>query len=437
VISGPTTGQATIKKVTLQVGDLPISFQYAMALIEGGVETTFYPFQPSPTFSDLPLGEYRSYIADTYGDVSILVFDIDGSAVPIYDFVAPFARIENTNGLKYYHPDEPIFDRKKWNTENYVNVEEQCFAQLVKQSNIIKTQVKSSYATVTARCYDDYGQRGSDMARPTQKAKHQITGYARLPIMAGCDTDKTYITFAGGNTYDPTTDLPNGSYFNGYWPEWAYVGMYVDLAVPLGAVYQVIEIVYFAAQKKYALVVAETLGEVGPVFATCKSYYNAEPYNIFEFAANMSGLDSGIYRIDVEFTDTDPNFETVVWTGEDIALDAHDGVIEVLYTNDSPIEQIDYSTEIEHLLNVRGRFVKWESSNTIDRFSDDKGQVVNLKAINSRLVVLEANMMPQYVADKLVSALMHGTVTIDGTAVKLFEDIEVATLWTRTTHFTT
>jgi hypothetical protein len=142
----------------------------------------------------------------------------------------------------------------------------------------------------------------------------------------------------------------------------------------------------------------------------------------------MSGFDSGIYRIDVEFTDTDPNFDTVVWTGEDIALDSHDGVIEVLYTNDEPIEQIDYSTGIEHLLNVRGRFVKWESSNTIDRFADDKGQVVNLKAINSRLVVLEANMMPQYVADKLVSALMHGTVTIDGTAVKLFEDIEVGNL---------
>lgn len=424
VLNGQTSGNATVTATIVNAGDIALAFQYALYLLVGGVETTFYPYQSSNVFADLPIGDYRSYITDQYGGIATYDFQLASTGQEI-DQPEPFFRIENANSLKFYNENEGIFDGMKFVDQAYINVEMQCYAQKLRHSDLITTQIKTCYRQVDATIYDI---EGNQVAYPVPELKVQNT---RIKDKRDCnlwrssDGLKTYITFDGGNTYEPDTSTITGTYYplNGALPQWAQTGMFVN--IPAGT-YEVKSIEYITSLSRWALVVEAFLATAGPVAAQCQSYYNVEAFDIWEFECNFAALPDGIYYVEAIGTDTDPNYPEIIWTSEIINLQqTHDNICVIEYSHSSNISQMDYSTGIINRLLVPGRFIKWRPQVETERSTSDTGYTTILKQTIKRTVPLEGVMVPQYLAEKIAIASGHNDLKIDGNVCVLVEDGEI------------
>ena len=424
VLNGLTTGNATVSANITNAGDIPLIFQYALYLLVDNVETTFYPYQSSNVFADLPLGVYRSYITDQFGGIVTAEFQLVSSGTEIGQ-PDPYFRIENANSLKFYNENEGIFDGQKFVEQAYTNVEMQCYAQKLRQTDAITTQIKTTYRQVEANILDI---DGNIAASPVPVIKVQNT---RLKDKRDCnfwrstDALKTYITFDGGNTYTPDTSTITGTYYpqNGALPSWAQTGMFVE--IPAGT-FEVVAIEYITSLSRWALVVESVLSVAGPVAGQCQSNYNVEPYDIWEVTCNFSALPEGIYYVVAKGFDADPNYTDIVWTSEIINLQpTHDNTVVIDYRHDSNISQMDYSTGIINRLLVPARFIKWRPKIDSERFTTDSGDSISLKSVQRRVVYVDCVMVPQYLAEKITIAAGHNDLKINGNTCVLVEDPEV------------
>ena len=236
-----------------------------------------------------------------------------------------------------------------------------------------------------------------------------------------------YVYFAGGNIYDPETSSVINTYYDSkYLPSFCSEGMIINLTGAINGGFEVLSIDWIADMGRYVLVIAYASSELGDYAGICLSNYNLEDYDIWEFTTVFASLPDGVYTIEVSGTDTDPRYSPVLWKSEPIHVKSEWAKhLELTYTNDDNINQMDYSTGIINLLNIPARFVRWSVKGNTERFSADDGASYTLKSLKTRIVSLETAFIPQYLAEKLVIAGNHNEIKINGYDCKLVDDVEI------------
>lgn len=384
-------------------------------------------WQPNSNFTGLqPNTTYTAYVKDQFNGITTEEFYTE--AAQTYKLVDPYFKIENANSIKHYevNASSPFFDNSLYKNQLYYNVEMQCYKQRLTKSDLITTQIKTSYETVIAKVVDE---NNTIVLNPTVERKVQNTllqDKRDCMVCKSTDGANCYVYFAGGNIYD-ANNVVTGTYFDGiYLPSFCYVGMTINLTGTISGGFEVQEILYDNTLKRYVMVILKTVADAGPWAGVCASTYNVENWDIWEYDFNPSSLPVGEYTIIVNATDSSTNYQNVEWRTEPIYIkDAWKKHIVVTYTNDENINQIDYSTGIVHKLLVPARFIKWMPKGDTERFTSDDGSTYTLKSVRKRVVALETSFIPQYLAEKLVIAGQHGIVTVNGYECRLMDDEEV------------
>lgn len=376
-----------------------------------------------------PNASYQVYVTDQFNGVRTVSFVATPSVDPeLIRGVDPFFKIENCNSLKYYEGNakSPFFDNAKMVDQLYYNIEMQCRKQPVLTTDIITTQIKSTYRDIVVSIVDVDGVEGQ---APVVELKIQNTekNDKRDAVMVrSIDGLNTCIYFGGGNLYTPDTTTVIGTYTGvSTLPSWCQIGMYVLITGGGDGLHQVTDIIYNTSFQKWMLVIDYALAEAS-IAGTCQSLYNTENYNIYEFDSTFGALPIGDYEIIVNATDEDPTFPPVQWRSEWIKSRAtHKKHLTVTYSHDEPINKIDYSTGIEHILHVPARFITYSTKNDSERFDSDDGRVVTLKSINTRVITFETALIPQWLVEKLVYASGHDNLAINGYSCTLVEQPEI------------
>lgn len=427
VVNSESDGQATALSVITNSGDVALTFTYAIAeLVDGEPQTPMA--QSSNIFENVEIGIYRSYITDQFGAVLTDDFEIVGGVQVTKP--EPVIMISNANSLKFWNSGQGLFDNQRFadQSEKYVNVEMHDYYQRVKTTDLIATQIKTSYDNIAVSVKNCDGET---VLNPMATLKKQLIG---LIDKRDCTVKRTddglqfFVYFKGGNTYEPGTTDVIGTYspMGVSLPNFQQVGNFVQLESGATGIYEVVEIVYNNDLGRWALVCDGILPISGEVYARCETTYNAEDWNVLEFETAFSLLDDGIYFVEVDFTDEDPRYADSTWTSEPVTLqETFDDNVVVEFSNSEPSNQMDWSTGIISKLNVPARVIKWAPKFKSERFSSDSDQSKTLKSIITRTVSFESGLLPQYLGEKLMIASGCDQLIIDGTEFSVPEDPEV------------
>ncbi len=427
VMNSESTGQATINANITNVGDVGLTFTYEVAELIGGIPQTSIS-QASNIFENLPIGQYRSTIIDQFG--AFVVEDLEVVGGVQVTKPEPYMLIPNANSLKYYAAGQPLFDDKRFSeqSDRYINVEMQDYYQRMKTTDLITTQIKTSYDDISVSVRNC---NGEEVLTPSVALKKKHIG---LQDKRDCTVKKTddglgfYIYFEGGNTYDVGTTDVAGTYtpVGASLPSFQRVGNFIELSGPVTGLFEVEEIIYNTDISRWVLKCSGILPISAVTYARCETTYNAEDWNVMEFDIPFNLLPEGNYYVEMLATDEDPRYNDRLWASEPIALKTNwenNRVVE--FSNLEPSNSMDWTTGIVSKLNIEGRAIRWDPKIKSERFSSDDDATETLKSVVNDVVVLETGLLPQYVAKKLVIAAGCDSLIVDGTEFDVPEDPEI------------
>jgi hypothetical protein len=195
-----------------------------------------------------------------------------------------------------------------------------CYYQPVLTSNIITTQIKSSYRNIIAEVLNVDGQVVQTPVVTLKKQYTEQLDKRDCTFVRSVDGLNTYIYFDGGSVYEPNTLTVKETYTGtSVLPSFCRVGMFVELiGTGISGTYEVLDIIYDNTLQKWCLSIYYAL-PVATLAGITQSIYNVNEWNIYEFDFVASAL-SGVYRIKVSATDTTVEFVPVLWYSEPIRV---------------------------------------------------------------------------------------------------------------------
>lgn len=400
--------------------ELKVSIQWSLDGI------SYQPY--STSFSGLtPYATYNAYAKDQYGGIRTFSF----TATPNVQSrkVDPFFKIENCNSIKYYEINDkkPFFDNASNCDQQLFNITYHRYYQPFLNTDIITTQIKSTYRNISINVKNTDGEV---VLSPSAKLINQYTEQIDrrdCTYVRDATGAKTLIYFNGGSLYEPDTYNVIGSYAGlSTLPSFCYVGMYVELVGNgLSGNYKVSDIVFNDTQKKWCLSIDYALPSQS-ISGICQSTYNLEHWNVYEFDFITASL-SGTYTIEITATDNAPFYNPVKWVSDLIIVKSKiKKHYEITATHSEPINQIDYSTGIEHLIRIPiSSPYSYDSKGDSELFTADDGKIVIQKDIKTRIIKFTTSFVPQYVVEKLVYYSGHNGLKINGYDCVKIEDCEI------------
>src|SRR5690554_21751 len=385
-------------------------------------------YQSSDTFSIGVSGNYTGYVIDRYGCKKSVEFTVDMDARK----PNPYFRIEITNPLRFvdqgYAGIKNIANTLS-NEYDAANIDKRFFRQPFRVGDVIRTQFKSNYETHEVKIYDCDGSV-VDTIIPELKVKNLNNQDKRDAILYAAGGGKSHIVFRSGNIYDPDTGDIIDTYFQagGRLPSFARVGMLIEVDVThynthLQGTFKVEDIVYSADQDAWVCVIGVDFGVSGGHYFTALSTYNIEEYNIYEFGFNEN---AGQYYATIEATDSSTMYPDVLFKSEPIYFTDDVPVVVIDYSSEINDALIDYSTGIIFRLCVPGRMIKYQPSVDGEEFKDDLGNIFLQKSTYNRTWGIETDLIPWWLAEKVIIASRHRQLSIDGIQVVNTDAPEVA-----------
>lgn len=388
-------------------------------------------YQNSNTFTGILPGTYTAYLRDSFGCISSLEFTVSALEMPR---PAPSFVIEKANPLRFVNSAEPVIrnvNNTLYNNQNIPNLENYYFRQPFNIGTVVRTQIKTPYRDLTASIIDECTGEVSQTITPTLEIENiGQTDKRDCYLRVNDKTGNFIIYFPQGNIYDTETGDVISSYSSrGQLPSFAKVGMYVTLesditGIPDGTI-EVIDIIY----KDYIGFWCIEINSLSPfpsyavIFgAICVSTYNAEEYNVHEFAFTEN---KGQYRVEIEATDENSNYSDLVYSSEPFYFDVFLDVVTIKYFSDDNQSGINYQTGIIFTINVPGRLFNYSQAGDDETFEDDYGNKQIQKAVYIEQLELESSLIPKYLAEKVVIASTHENLTIDGITVTMADRPEV------------
>ena len=384
-----------------------LSFEYSLNDVD---------WQTSNSFTGLDIASYTVYIRDNIGCKISIPFEVTEFSPNLVDFDA-VSNISNLNSIRF--KEDAVFSNcgtRKLVT-NTLSFEERdkrpfrSFTQLVQKCDTLTTQMDSNYETNTATLVDCDG--NETPLTVTKMTDNMNKTDVRDGTVVISDSGLIGIRFGQGQTYDPTTLLPNGSYNLGsLLMTWINVGDFVNLQ-GLGWS-QIISISPPTDEIPYSVLYTSsfnngffTSGDVIQV----STVYNVVDFERYEFALDAVLLDGYYY---VRVNKTDDKFGDVSYTSEWLWVqDEHQKHFLIDYYN-SINNQINYSTGIRHRIRIPYVFqLKWKPNNTQDLYVTDTNTIL-LESRVRQFYDFNIDPLPTAMAQKVVLALSLDRLFIDG-----------------------
>lgn len=392
----------------------PINLEYSL----NGVD-----WQSSTIFPDLEQGDYTLYIRDGLGCQVTLDFTIDEFSPNLvdYDSIAEisltnaltFKKNETINGCSIFsNPENSLshHERSNYNHRNYKQYFQQC-------DTIVRTQCRTNHDTVTAKLVDCEGvETPLTVTKVTDNMNK--TDVRDVAVMYRYGTWQVWVTFIGGNTYDPDTLVANGTYFTGGTaPSFVNVGDYIYLQ-GTGWV-QLLEIeTGFLNPPGYNLVMYKTSAITAPNFYSlfeqvqATSVYNNVNFERYEFGVDLTALD-GDYYVQVDMTDAtfdDAQFISE-WFNVSEEIDERHHVLE--YYN-SINNEINYATGIQYKLRLFNLdLLEYSPELDQDIYVTDTNTILG-ENVGREFFKMALMPVPTNIARKIARALYHDRLKIDG-----------------------
>lgn len=382
-------------------------------------------YQSSDVFSIGVSGNYTGYVIDKYGCKKTVEFTVDMDARK----PDPLFKIEITNPLRFVDQGYAgIKNISNTLSDEYLiaNVDKRYFRQPFRIGDVIRTQFKSNYETHEVKIYDCAGDV-ADTIIPELKVKNLNNQDKRDATIVAAGGGKSHIAFRSGNIYDPDTGDVVDTYFQagGRLPSFARVGMLIEVgAAHLQGTFEVEDIVYSEDQEAWVCVIGVDYGVSGiGDYCTALSTYDIEEYNIYEFAFNEN---AGQYYATIEASDSSTMYPDVLFKSEPIYFTDDEPVVVIDYSSEINDALIDYSTGVVFRLCIPGRMIKYQPSVDGEEFKDDLGNIFLQKSTYNRTWGIETDLIPWWLAEKVIIASRHRQLSIDGIQVVNTEAPEVA-----------
>lgn len=382
-------------------------------------------YQSSDTFSIGVSGNYTGYVIDKYGCKKAAPFTVNlEERKP-----DPFFKIEITNPLRFVDQGYAgIKNIANTLSDEYdaANIDKRFFRQPFRVGDVVRTQFKSNYETHEVKIHDCAG-TVVDTIIPELKVKNLNNQDKRDATIVAAGGGKSHIAFRSGSIYDTDTGDIIDTYFQagGRLPSFARVGMLIKVdAAHLQGTFEVEDIVYSADQEAWVCVIGVDYGVSGiGDYCTALSTYNLEDYNIYEFGFNEN---AGQYYATIEATDSSTMYPDVLFKSEPIYFADDVPLVVIDYSSEINDALIDYSTGVVFRLCIPGRMIKYQPSVDGEEFKDDLGNIFLQKSTYNRTWGIETDLIPWWLAEKVIIASRHRQLSIDGIQVVNTDAPEVA-----------
>lgn len=379
-------------------------------------------FQASNVFEIAVSGNFTAYVIDKYGCKKSVGFTIN-----IEERKAdPYFKIEITNPLRAvdqnYTGIKNITNQLSANID-LANIESRFYRQPFRIGDIARTQIKANYETLAVKIYDCNDEL-VDTLTPELKIENINQLDKRSVIIAPGEAGQTHVAMMTGTIYDPVTGDAIDTYYQsgGRLPSFVRVGMLMTFSSSyLSGTFEVKEIAYNELLEAWVCVIDANY-PLGPKSVIALSTYNLEEYNIYEVEI---ALPVGQYYAIFEATDSSDVYPDVSWKSEPFWFSDDSEVVVIDYTSEINEALIDYRTGVEFRLCIPGRFVKYQPDIQGEDFRDDLGNIYLQKSTYNRAWMIETDLLPWWLAEKVMIASRHKNLKIDGIKVVNTEAPEI------------
>ncbi|WP_428743238.1 hypothetical protein [Tenacibaculum sp.] len=334
-------------------------------------------WQSSKSFNALAEDDYTVYVRDNIGCSTSLNFSVDSFTPNLLDYEG-ICEISNLNPIRYK-------ENVTWTSsilktpENTLSFEEnielpnKSFTQPFTTEDIIPTQIKTNYNTLSAKIIDDSGTETA--LTITKKTNNMnITDVRDAVVLGTTHNGLNYVSlkYSGGNTYDPITLLDNGDYNIGTSvPDFMNKGDYANIQ-GVGW-YKVLDVVY--SNDAYVLILNLLVGDFPLTLGTYKitSVYNSVDFERYEFNCDFTAL-SGYYKVQVDVSDS--SFGSKSYLSEWLYIkDSHPRTHLIRYYN-SENNEINFNTGFIGTIRVPYiESMKWKPNTEQDIYVTDTNTI--------------------------------------------------------------
>ena len=384
-------------------------------------------YQTSNVFSGILEGNYTAYLRDSFNCVKTQAFTVEGLETPRPE---PSFVIEKANPLRFVDSEAPFIrnvENTLFNEQNIPNLNKYYFRQPFELGTVVRTQIKTPYRNLTARIIDDCTEEVIQTITPDLKVQNIGQKDKRDCYVTGdINSGNFLVFFPKGDIYEPgTTNVINSYTSRGQLPQFAQIGMFVELSgnpdFPTGSI-KVNDFVYNENVGFWCLelnaAVTNQLWYNDVASGICESTYNAEEYDVYEFGFTEN---KGQYRVEIEATDDSSNYDDLLFISEPIYFDNFNDVVTIQYTSEDNQSGINYQTGIIFTLKIPGRLFTYSPAGDDETFEDDYGNKLIQKAVYIAQLQLETGMIPAWLAEKIVIASTHENLTIQGIELTMAE----------------
>lgn len=373
-------------------------------------------YQTENFFSGQADGDYTVYIRDGFGCVLTINYTIS-NLLPEPD---TFFLISEANSLRFskVEADTQLIRANYYNRLSCEEPTAVTYQEKIRfeSQDVITTQFKANYETIAVTIVDAVN---NEINVPVTQQTTNIGQTDRRDCTyfnAGGGTTGVY--FISGNTYDYDTELPNGTYTleNGNLPNFIQEGMYITVN-GLGT-HEVVRIRYSEELEVwYAELNITYLG--AETESVCSTIYNLHEYEVYEFEIDMADYEGNNFRVIISLGDAPDQLQYI---SELVNVKQRQRMgLALEYYNTHNLADMNYQTGIRNILRLDGNIniVLPESSNTTE-LTDERP--VLLKAKLYKNFELRAYRLTTAMAFKLVMALHHNRLTINGLRVTLKDE---------------
>lgn len=373
-------------------------------------------FVNSGTFSGQFAGSYTVYIRDRFGCVVSIPYTISAvSPVPI----DPLFIMPESNSIRYYKSEENTCTIRPnyYNTQSCreavrgIAYEELNFFE---PCDNIPTQFKTNESNLSARLlFPD----GSQEVLPIIERVTNIgLSDVRDSKYFRVDSSHIGIFFDAGNTYDPVTLNPNGTYsqLNGLLPSFIAEGVFISV-VGLGAK-EVISTEFDQSRQVWYAKVSGSLFSSATFAARASTRYNIQPYNVYEVIVSMQTRLNTNFKVEIT-TDLTTYISEQIRVIEEVP-----GIVINYWNSENKFDIVYASTPtVQHTLRIREMdIVKMVPLSEIENYNSDNAPIQLDSKLYKQFELRGENITTAYYF-KIALALSHDIVFINGLQMTLQE----------------
>lgn len=376
-------------------------------------------WQTSNAWSGIPDGAGTMYIRDNIGCQISIAYTVDAFSPNLVDFDSVLD-VSRLNPIQFKTQEVWANCGVRKNVDNVLSYEEvvdlnrRDFTQKFQTCDVIRTQIRGNWETITAKLIDCDGAE-ANLPVVATTANMNITDVRDGTTFDHPDTGQLGVLFGAGKTYDPITTLDTGVDYNlgQSIMSWINVGDYINIE---GAGWCLIsEIVPPVGITDFTKIYTTTqhdglfgLAEVVKI----TSVYNIVDYDRYEFEVDMALL-LGDYYVEINGVDSIFGSKTFISEWLNVKVEQNYKHHLVNYYN-SINNEINYATGIT--FSIRMPYVKNLTWSVIDEqevyFTDTKTILLETRMRDKYIISLMP--VPMAMAQKYVAALSHDRLQVDG-----------------------